>query len=332
MVSIFMMTYNHEKYIAQALDSVLKQKVDFQYEIVLGEDCSTDNTRKIVVKYAKLHPGKFKLLLHKTNIGAINNQYEVFRNCTGKYIAMLEGDDYWTDPLKLQKQVDFLEANPDFAICGHQTLIKYDAKFKLKDQLFSDFKYNAFRGTFKNEYLLEDLLRGNVIHLSSAMLVNKISQFPRFLNKVLAADMVILPLYAEFGKVYVMSDVMSVYRNNASSLTNSQPSWTNKINRVSNMIYMYQNMNRYFNGKYKYIFYPYISKYYIELVFAYFNNNNSTNARRSFSLAYAYDKKSILTFIAKIITINKDFFLMKFKLLKSKTKRLVKKIIRYKTK
>lgn len=116
LVSVFMMTYNHEAYIAKALDSILMQKVNFTYEIVVGEDCSTDNTRTILINYANKHPEKFNLLLHEQNIGAVNNQNAVFKNCKGKYIAMLEGDDYWIDPYKLQKQVDFLEGNEQYGM------------------------------------------------------------------------------------------------------------------------------------------------------------------------------------------------------------------------
>jgi glycosyltransferase involved in cell wall biosynthesis len=94
------------------------QKCNFSYNIVVGEDASTDKSREILLEYCKKYPGKFKLLLHEKNIGAMANQNEVFKACNGKYIALCEGDDYWTDPLKLQKQVDFLEENPDCVICA----------------------------------------------------------------------------------------------------------------------------------------------------------------------------------------------------------------------
>ena len=112
-VSVFMITYNHEKYIAEALDSILMQKTDFDFDIVIGEDCSTDATRRIVLEYSRKYPDKIKLLLHNVNVGFISNMMYVLEACTGKYVAMCEGDDYWTDPFKLQKQVDFLEASLD---------------------------------------------------------------------------------------------------------------------------------------------------------------------------------------------------------------------------
>ena len=110
-VSIFCMVYNHEHFLIDCLDGFLMQKCDFDFDIVVGEDCSTDKSREILLDYAKRFPGKFKLILHDENVGATENQRIVLENCTGKYIALCEGDDYWTDPLKLQKQVDFLEEN-----------------------------------------------------------------------------------------------------------------------------------------------------------------------------------------------------------------------------
>ena len=118
-VSVFMITYNHEKYIAEAIDSVLMQKTDFDFDIVIGEDCSTDATRRIVLEYSRKYPDKIKLLLHNVNVGFISNLMYVLEACTGKYIAMCEGDDYWTDPFKLQKQVDFLEANKEYVLATH---------------------------------------------------------------------------------------------------------------------------------------------------------------------------------------------------------------------
>ena len=118
-VSVFMITYNHEKYIAEALDSILMQETDFDFDIVIGEDCSTDATRRIVLEYSRKYPDKIKLLLHNVNVGFISNLMYVLEACTGKYVAMCEGDDYWTDPFKLQKQVDFLEANKEYVLSTH---------------------------------------------------------------------------------------------------------------------------------------------------------------------------------------------------------------------
>jgi len=119
LVSVWMITYNHENYIRESIDSILMQETDFEYEIVIGEDCSTDGTRKILLEYKDKYPEKFKLLLHDKNIGIVDNMLTTFKACSGKYVAMLEGDDCWTDPAKLQKQVDFLEDNSEYIVSYH---------------------------------------------------------------------------------------------------------------------------------------------------------------------------------------------------------------------
>jgi len=123
-VSICVQTYNHENYIEKCLDGLLTQETNFAFEILLGEDASTDKTRELCLDYAEKHPDKIKLFLHhrENNIkvhgnptGRFNFLYNLYSS-NGKYIAFCEGDDYWTDPEKLQKQVDFLEANNDYVV------------------------------------------------------------------------------------------------------------------------------------------------------------------------------------------------------------------------
>lgn len=116
-VSVLMVTYNHENFISHAIESVLMQKTSFPFELVIGEDCSTDKTREIVIRYAQNYPLIVKALLPPMNLGIRQNSLNTFKECKGKYLAFLDGDDYWTDSNKLQKQVDFLEANPDYSIC-----------------------------------------------------------------------------------------------------------------------------------------------------------------------------------------------------------------------
>src|SRR5690606_36284281 len=124
-LSVLVTTYNHANYIAQCLDSILMQQTTFPFEIILGEDESTDGTREICKDYAQKHPDIIKLFLRsRKDVIYINgkptgrfNFLASLKACTGKYIALCEGDDFWTDPLKLQKQVDFLEANPEYEAC-----------------------------------------------------------------------------------------------------------------------------------------------------------------------------------------------------------------------
>lgn len=118
-VSIVMVTYNHAGVIAQAIESVVMQKTTFRLELIIGEDRSTDRTREIVAHYQALHPELIRAIYQSTNVGMHRNFRAVFAQAAADYVAFLEGDDYWTDPLKLQRQVDFLDANPECPGCFH---------------------------------------------------------------------------------------------------------------------------------------------------------------------------------------------------------------------
>lgn len=123
MVSVVVITYNHESYIRQALDSILMQKVNFKYEVLVGDDSSSDKTQEILSEYEKKYPEVFKMFLRERNLGATRNNYELFIRAKGKYIASLEGDDYWSDENKLQFQVDFLEKNQQYIGTAHRCLV-----------------------------------------------------------------------------------------------------------------------------------------------------------------------------------------------------------------
>ena len=119
LVEILVLTYNHENYIGQALDSVLMQRTEYPYKIIIGADCSTDNTQQIVIDYYKKYPDKIEVLLWRERVGAVANDIGIVKRCKAKYVAYLEGDDYWTTPYKLQKQVSFLEKHPEYIGTAH---------------------------------------------------------------------------------------------------------------------------------------------------------------------------------------------------------------------
>ncbi len=211
-VSIFMLTYNQEDYIAQAIEGVLMQKTDFSIQLVIGEDCSTDNTRDVLKDYAQKYPDKIKLILNETNIGLIANYVKTYAECTGKYVAICDGDDYWIDPFKLQKQVDFLEEYPNYAIVytNNKNLIPSG------DILISDKKDNLATTTF------EELVFENYIPSVTVLFRNKplsegmskwIQQFPygdwpTYLWVTVGGD-----------KIYFLDEVTAVYRKNFGTST-----------------------------------------------------------------------------------------------------------------
>ncbi|WP_315817037.1 glycosyltransferase family 2 protein [Paraflavitalea speifideaquila] len=113
MISVCIITYNHEKFIRQCLEGVVMQKTNFTFDVIVGEDCSTDKTRQVVAEFEAQYPGIIKPVYHARNVGGARNGYEFcYPKLTGKYIAICEGDDYWTDEYKLQKQVDFFRTEP----------------------------------------------------------------------------------------------------------------------------------------------------------------------------------------------------------------------------
>ena len=123
-LSVIFITYNHEKYVEKALRSVCEQETDFPFEVVVGEDCSTDSTREILKRVAAEYPDKVRLLFREKNFGRPTlNVYNTTMECRGEYLAYLEGDDYWTDEHKLQKQVTFLEEHPEYIACTHDCVM-----------------------------------------------------------------------------------------------------------------------------------------------------------------------------------------------------------------
>jgi len=125
LLSVITITYNHEPFIAKTIEGVLMQKTSFPIEYIIAEDCSTDNTRNICFEYANKNPNTIKLITSDNNVGFVENEKRGIRAARGKYIAFCEGDDYWTDPLKLQKQVDFLELHPEYSVTFHRYQIRH---------------------------------------------------------------------------------------------------------------------------------------------------------------------------------------------------------------
>lgn len=115
-VSVLMLAYNQKDYIAEAIEHVLKQKAAFAFELIIGEDCSTDGTREIVFGYAREYPDIVRVVTSETNVGPAVNKNRILEASLGKYVAICDGDDYWHDPGKLRKQVDFLDAHPDYGL------------------------------------------------------------------------------------------------------------------------------------------------------------------------------------------------------------------------
>lgn len=210
MVSVCCITYNQEKYISEALDGFLMQKTDFDYEILIGDDCSTDGTRNIIEDYCSRYPDRIKLVTKEVNGGAIKNILGTLNLAKGKYIAMCDGDDYWIDSKKLQMQVDFMENHPDSSICCHYSRVideNGDLVYQNSDPVRMEFTYEDVLLGRKDETRVCTMMLHNSYYLK------QISKQDWFYH-VYGAD-TFLKLYVlanQKGKIYVLPEVMSVYR------------------------------------------------------------------------------------------------------------------------
>lgn len=211
MVSICCITFNQKEFISQALDGFMLQETNFNFEIVIGDDCSTDGTSNVLALFKKKYPTKVKLITNEKNMGCYYNLMNTIKACKGKYVALCEGDDYWIRPDKLQKQVDFLEKKPGYVICCHYTQVIN----ALGETLYVHSK------PVPREYTYLDLLVGKQEETKTATLVyrNIPEVYQVFLkpwyHSVFAADK-LLKLFATYNtglKIYVLPEVMSCYRN-----------------------------------------------------------------------------------------------------------------------
>jgi len=238
LVSVHLLTYNHAKFIAQSIESVVNQQTSFPFEIVIGDDHSTDGTSQIVDQYAAKYPDLIKVVRGKTNGGPQPNSIRILENSQGKYMAALEGDDYWIDPLKLQKQADFMEQNPDFAICFTNTRVEFFENNEEPYLLNSNIEKDVFE--------LKDLIaQTEVWFMGTATLFYTMSSiFPvqPWFHKTKSGDIPMIMLAARHGKIKYLSDVTAAYRRHAAGASNTDHKDDAKF--LENRIMMYTNLDK----------------------------------------------------------------------------------------
>ena len=216
-LSVIFITYNHEKYVEKALRSVCEQETDFAYEVVVGEDCSTDSTREILKKVASENPDKVRLLFREKNFGRPTlNVYNTTMECKGEYLAYLEGDDMWTDKGKLQKQVTFLEEHPEYIACTHGCVMIDEDSKEIKDEetLKVGFLYQ-WSGKFTYEdYKKSGKWPGHYATVVSRNIYREGKYDYTILYRAhdFVDDALILLFLLIQGDIYRMSEVMSAWR------------------------------------------------------------------------------------------------------------------------
>jgi len=260
-VSICCITYNQEEFICETIDSFLMQKTNFPIEIIIHDDASTDKTAEIIKKYEKIYPDIIKPIFQTENQHSKGKKIFsnfVFLQAKGKYIALCEGDDYWTDPNKLQKQVDFLENNPDFSICFHKVSTLKDNKFE--DEIHKNYYKEILKD--REMFFIEDLLNDNFIATCSVVFQKKFNNFPEWYEYLTFGDWSLHILNAQFGKIKYIDEIMAVYRIHEKGL------WTSKSVsfREESILKFYKIINKYLNFKYNDLIFERILNHYIKYV------------------------------------------------------------------
>lgn len=218
-VSVSIITYNHRAYIAQAIESVLKQQVNFDYEVIIGDDCSTDGTREILQAYQQQYPDLIQLVLHPKRYegvpGRLNNITNLYA-CRGEYVALLDGDDYWISEDKLQTQVDFLDQHPDYALTFH------DAKVVSDENAFPAYNHSDEFDFLKakDSFTHQDVAERWFMQTSSIVYRNELlEEFPDWFWQVYSADYILQLLVTQYGKVRYFHKLKSVRRKNQASFS-----------------------------------------------------------------------------------------------------------------
>lgn len=290
LVSVWIITYNQEKYIAEAIESALQQKTDFSFEIVIGEDCSTDRTREIVLSYKKRFPEKIRLVLHKENMGMVANQNHTFNACRGQYIALLEGDDYWNSDDKLQKQLDLMQAHPQCELSFHPV---YTTK---------DTTLNNYGDHLKIIPIEENIRVGGYFMSTPSIMIKKsiLSTIPEFLDAAPAGDYYIQIFGSLKGGALYIPEIMATYRIEAhGSWSQSIYDDTIKIEFIEKTLEIIQKLDQYLDFRYSEAFqYKYMTAS-MELSTTYLYNNNIQKFQTTIERSADYTTHKSISFLLK---------------------------------
>lgn len=233
-VSICCITYNHEQYISEAINSFFMQETDFPFEIVIGEDCSTDGTRKVIDRYTKEYPNLIKLVTSEINVGMNANFNRTIKTCIGKYIALCEGDDYWIDSKKLQLQADFLKNNDDFNLCFHNfKTLRGSTLSSSNTQLLDVITFEEYASNMPNIQTLSTMFRNS----SNCLIPDE------FINKVKGSHFLFLKI-SENSKIKFINEEMAVYRVHDGGIwskQNTQNQCYMALDNINAMIEYYKN-------------------------------------------------------------------------------------------
>ncbi len=223
-VSILCLSFNQKDYIEQALESMLSQRTDFNFEILINDDASTDGTSEIIKEYQKKYPGIIKPTFQKENQYSQGKRNFILRylipKARGRYLAVCDGDDYWTDINKLQKQVDFLDSHKDYSLCFHPVRVIFENSEE-PDSIYPE-------SSDKHGFNITNLLKTNFIQTNSVMYRRQ--EYKNMNLGVMPGDWYLHLYHAQFGKIGFINKVMSVYRRHPGGI------WWDSYNNIDELL------------------------------------------------------------------------------------------------
>lgn len=248
-VSVIMPVYNHEQYVAKALDSILSQKTKYTYEILIGEDCSPDRSRDIVKKYEEKYPGKIRAFYREKNMGGTKNGYALYMASKGRYISLLEGDDYWCDDRRIERQIGFLDSHPEYIGVAHNYKKVNQNDIIIEEKCISD---DATECDFTWQDFLEKmfLFQSATLTYRNVFLENKDYSILYKAHDIVT-DLTVLTILLNRGKIYILSEVMSAYREVISNTASNARSISYRDQGLSNLktVRQYDKLRPFLNQK-----------------------------------------------------------------------------------
>ena len=242
LVSVIMITYNHEKYIKQAIEGVFIQKCDFEIEFIISNDCSTDDTHEVIQKLITNYTGEINIRYynHKKNKGVIPNSTWSLSQANGKYIALCEGDDYWTDPLKLQKQVGFLEENEDIGLVStlRENFTQSSGITVKEPSLITDIQICTFY-----EVVFGCRIATLTVLVRNSLIKDFVKLFTNNTEKISSYDYTIWIYISYFSKIAILNEYTAVYRILKNSISHNKNKWNLKKEYFKDFLFLTNHFN-----------------------------------------------------------------------------------------
>jgi glycosyltransferase involved in cell wall biosynthesis len=290
LVSANIVTYNQARYIGQAIEGALRQDTDFGVEIVVGEDCSTDDTRAIVLEYERMHPQRVRVVLSERNVGARQNSRHVREVSRGKYVAFCDGDDYWTDPHKLQKQVDFLEAHPEYSLCCHDVDIIFDGVPQTP-------RTDRYLDCAADTFTFEDAVQAHFIPTLSVVCPREPTlHVPDWYYECISGDIPMELLLLDTGPGYYLHERMGVKRDNPGSISLDR---RRAARAATNFLRMYENMDRYTEGRHRRVLHGKIAGLSLKLARENLSAGHLVPFLRYAAKSFRYDREALYHAVRK---------------------------------